>query len=217
MQAYIDDSGYLIAPGIQPAPRPHIEHGTLTTIRGIIVHQADSDTAQSTLSAYMKVGANGAHFLIDRDGTIYQTASLKRRTRHVGKLRSKCIAEHTCSPSELHILRNNEARPSVINRIEMRKTVPARYPSNDDAIGIEIVGRCTLPAEYDQPGLTREARERIRGEKGIFEPVSVAQNAALHRLVADLTALLKVPEDQIYRHPEVSRKNPTEAETARWK
>ena len=29
---------------------------------------------------------NGAHFLIDRDGAVYQTASMHKKTWHVGKL-----------------------------------------------------------------------------------------------------------------------------------
>ena len=103
MTVSIDERGYLIAPGVRHAPRPAIEHGALTAIKGIIVHQTDSDTAAATLNGYLTAGANGAHFLIDRDGAVYQVASLKKKTWHVGKLRSRCLAQHTCSPAELMI------------------------------------------------------------------------------------------------------------------
>ncbi|WP_240754345.1 N-acetylmuramoyl-L-alanine amidase [Lampropedia aestuarii] len=74
-----------------------IEKGPMPLIAGIIVHQTDGPTAQSAFNGYT-AGKNGAHFLIDRDGTIYQTASLAQTTWHVGKLRSRCIAEKRCTP-----------------------------------------------------------------------------------------------------------------------
>src|ERR1035437_8490823 len=49
--------------------------------------------AQSALSSYNNPSANGTHFLIDKDGTIYQTASVFQQTWHVGKLRSRCRSE----------------------------------------------------------------------------------------------------------------------------
>lgn len=217
MAAYIDQQGYLVAPGVQARPRPHIEHGELTIIKGIIVHQTDSDSADATLNSYLRAGANGAHFLIDRDGMIYQTASLKKKTWHVGNLKSKCLALHTCTAAELPELQKNAQKPTALNRIEMRKSVPDRYPGNNDAIGIEIVGKCILPKEYIKENMSADAIQRLRGEKGVFEPINIAQTAALQRLVVELTALLQVPEDQIFRHPEVSRKNPTEAASAQWK
>jgi N-acetyl-anhydromuramyl-L-alanine amidase AmpD len=216
MTVSINEKGYLNAPGILHAPRPALEHGALTTIKGIIVHQTDSDTAAATLNGYMNAGANGAHFLIDRGGTIYQVASLKKQTWHVGKLRSRCFAQHTCSPAELVIQKKNEFRPNIVNKLEMRKTVPHRYPSNNDSIGIEIVGRCILPRHLDKASLSKGERERLRGEKGVFEPVNIVQQASLQRLIATLSMLLQVPSSEIFRHPEVSRKNPTEAGTAAW-
>ncbi len=39
---------------------------------------------------------------------------------------------------------------TAVNRIEMRKSVPPRHPSNEDSTGIEIVGKCNLPAAARQ-------------------------------------------------------------------
>jgi hypothetical protein len=63
----IDQSGYIWYPSINLAISHHIEKGMMTHINGIIVHQTGSATAQSTLNAYSRPGANGAHFLIDKE------------------------------------------------------------------------------------------------------------------------------------------------------
>ena len=55
---------------IRREPRPTIEHGAMKSVRGIIVHQTGSSTAAGTLSSYKNAGANGAHFLIDKDGKL---------------------------------------------------------------------------------------------------------------------------------------------------
>lgn len=103
----------------------------LKKVTGIVIHQTNSQTADSTFNAYTagrknpKTGAIeyfGAHFLIDRgsgtykenkkdkpytgiDGKIYQTAHLTQKCAHAGNLKSKT------------------------------------YPTNSHSIGIEIVAR----------------------------------------------------------------------------
>ena len=58
---------------------PKIERKEMPEVNGLVIHQTDSPTVSSTLNSYALKGVNGAHFLIDKDGTIYQTASLKRK------------------------------------------------------------------------------------------------------------------------------------------
>ena len=70
-----------------------------------------------------------------------------------------------------------------------------------DSIGIEIVG-----VSSKVPG---------KDEK-VYEPVNERQNASLKWLIRELTDTMSVPSDEIYRHPEIARKNATEASTARW-
>jgi N-acetyl-anhydromuramyl-L-alanine amidase AmpD len=101
---HIDSQGYILDERVKRTPRPLIEHGILHRINGIIVHQTGGASGASSLSSYTLQNANGAHFLIDKDGTIYQVASLQRQTWHVGKLRSRCVAEHRCTPTELRAL-----------------------------------------------------------------------------------------------------------------
>lgn len=190
----VDNQGYIISDRVTRTPRPNIEHGVLSRIRGIIVHQTGGKSAASSLSSYLLQSANGAHFLIDKDGTIYQVASLRKQTRHVGKLKARCLVENRCTPTEITALKTFS--PTAEHRRESAKQVPQRYPSNEDSVGIEIVGALT--------------------SEGVYETVNAAQNASLHWLVAELTSTLGVPMSEIFRHPEVSRKTPSEAASASW-
>lgn len=57
-------------------------------VNGIVLHRTESSTAASTLSTWRSRDAGtGAHFLIDVDGTIHQTVSLRHQAWHVGRYR----------------------------------------------------------------------------------------------------------------------------------
>jgi N-acetyl-anhydromuramyl-L-alanine amidase AmpD len=198
----IDKDGLVQDPRVRIARSAHMERGAMHQVRGIIVHQTDSDAASATLNSYRNTGAAGAHFLIDRDGTTYQTASVYQGTWHVGRLKARCMAEHRCTPVEVAALKKFSPRGE--NEREMKKSVPERYPSNQDSIGIEIVG-LALPRGPAVPD-----------ERKTYEAVSDAQNASLKWLVAALSSALGVSMTEVFRHPTVSRKNQTEAATARW-
>ena len=86
----------------------------------------------------------------------------------------------------------------------MSKPVPQRYPSNEDSVGIEIVGAVIA------------GRGQNLAEQGVYEAVNAQQNASLHWLISELTSTFGIPMTEIFRHPVVSRKNPTEAESALW-
>ena len=144
----IDDKGVISDSRIINSISSYIEHGPMPVVQGIIVHQTDSSTASSSLNSYSNPKANGAHFLIDKDGTIYQTASVYKSTWHVGKLRSRCLAEMTCEPAELKLAQKWD--PNGTHRREKVKNVPNRFPSNDDSIGIELVGKA-LPNPAKKP------------------------------------------------------------------
>jgi N-acetyl-anhydromuramyl-L-alanine amidase AmpD len=191
---HVDSQGYILDERVKRTPRPLIEHGNLHRITGIIVHQTGGASGASSLSSYTQQNANGAHFLIDKDGTIYQVASLQRQTWHVGKLRSRCVAEHRCTPTELKAL--SHFSPTAENHREMKKQVPERYPSNEDSVGIELVGA-------------------VNGQ-GVYEAVTAQQNVSLHWLIAELTSTFRVSMSEIFRHPVVSRKNPSESQSASW-
>jgi len=190
----IDQLGRVQNPRIKLAISPAIEHGEMKVIHGIIVHQTDSATAQSTLNGYKAPKSNGAHFLIDKDGTIYQTASVYKKTHHVGFIKSRCIAEHSCTPVELKALQGKRVG-AEIGKVEKNKDFPKRYPFNDDSIGIENVSLA---------------------KNGVYEPLTAPQQASLTWLINELTQTIKVPMTQVFRHPEVSWKLSSEGASAKW-
>ena len=188
-----------VAPSGKASRMTGIERGALNDVKGIVVHQTESPTAQSTFNSYSKPGANGAHFLIDKDGSIYQTASLEQKTQHVGRLKSRCQAEGDCSPADAKA--NKRWDPGAMNQREQAKPAGERFPSNSDSIGIELVGEA-LP---------------VKGQKEkVYETVTDAQNAALSWLVKELKSEYAVPDSEVFRHPDISWKNMTEASTAKW-
>jgi N-acetyl-anhydromuramyl-L-alanine amidase AmpD len=197
---FISKQGYVDADRINIKIFHTIERRPMDKVNGIVVHQTGGSTAQSTFNSYQSVGANGAHFLIDKDGTIYQTASLRKTTDHVGKLKSKCLVKKTCSPIEFKKVFSMRNKYMELSRFESRKKFPDRYPDNSDSIGVELVG-----------GIASGA-----GGNLIYEQVTDQQNDSLRWLVSELTDTLGVSMREIYRHPDLSYKVETEAKTAKW-
>ncbi|GKS82777.1 N-acetylmuramoyl-L-alanine amidase [Acidovorax sp. SUPP1855] len=192
-----------------------IERSEMNKVSGIIVHQTGSPTENSTFNSYRSANANGAHFLIGKEGSIYQTASILRRTNHVGPLKARCLAELRCSPAE--IAQYKKASPTTMHKAEMTKVVPGRYPSNADSIGIEIVGMASLPPGIKMPaGLSTEQQRAFLGNNAVYEALTNHQQVALQYLIDALSETLHISKAEVHRHPEVSRKNATEAATATW-
>lgn len=194
----INNQGMVTSPDVKIERRPLLERGPMPTVHGIIVHQTDSHTAASSLESY-KTHPVGAHFLIDKDGTVYQTASVHERLSHVGKLRARCVAEDSCAPKEASLI--NKMGPTERHLHEKVKAVPDRYPDNTDSIGIELVGKAVQVPGHKEP---------------VYEAVTPQQNAALSRLINNLTHTLNIDRQEIFPHPTVSQKMPSEASTARW-
>jgi N-acetyl-anhydromuramyl-L-alanine amidase AmpD len=208
MSITIDAAGMVTDARVKNSRSAAIERGDLKSVAGIVIHQTDSDTAAATLNGYKNAGANGAHFLIDTDGTIHQTASVYQRTNHVGKLKSRCIAEASCAVADYPA----KAGAATINAIELKKALPARYPSNSEAIGIELVGKSALPANFQAPKYAANwPKDRLLGEFGVYPTPNSQQIFSLKWLVEELMQALNVAASELFEHPTVSWKNPTEA------
>lgn len=214
MLVEIDKHGMISHARVRHARSPQIERGKRAgAITGIVVHQTDADTLASSLNSYGNAGANGAHFLIDTDGTIYQTASIHQRTNHVGPLKARCLITGKCAPRDFPA----RAGAMAIHRIEMRKAPHDRYPGNAEAIGIEMVARARLPVGFKDPNIrAKRSLEKLRAEFGIFPAPSAAQNQALSWLVSVLENSMQIAPDQVFPHSDISWKNPTEAQGANW-
>jgi len=200
----INKDGMVRSAQIEAHRYTSLERGDMPVVNGIVVHQTGGSTAQSTFNSYSNTTV-GAHFLIDKDGAIYQTASLYKRANHVGLLRSRCLERHNCQPADLKRLQTATLRQR--STMEHGKAFPDRFPSNRDSIGIELVGEYNRNPDF---GTVRGADEYL------YVPVTDEQNAALRWLVGELRRLLRVAAEEVYRHPEVSYKTPTEAATASW-
>ena len=200
--ASINDQGMIVDPKVKLKRYLNLEHGPLAGVKAIVVHQTDSSTIAPILSAY-SAATVGAHFLIDKNGQIYQTASINKRCYHVGKyLKSKCLTinPQKCDSqfvSKIASMKFTE-RKTAINKHERAKDFPDRYPVNSDSIGIEMIGVHTSETTYEAP--------------------TVQQNASLKWLVNSIHSLVvNISKDEVYRHPDLSYKNPGEASGAKWK
>ena len=145
----IDSDGIVQDARVTQAIHSTIEHGPMPRVNGIIVHQTGGASALSALSGYKQLGADGAHFLIDKDGTVYQTASVFKVTHHVGQLKARCMSEMRCTPTELAALKGKGVGVGI-GRVEAKKQWPDRFPGNSDSIGIEIVGQAFPLDEPDR-------------------------------------------------------------------
>jgi N-acetyl-anhydromuramyl-L-alanine amidase AmpD len=197
-------NGSVIHTKIQQKRYPGLEHGSLNTVHAVVVHQTDAPTAQHTFNAYTKDG-HGAHILIDKLGAIYQTALVTKKTYHVGKLKSRCLGTKVCTQQELAAATNIlyakgksfAVRIRELHKHEAKKNYPDRFPSNEDSIGIELVGAYNKTTKQ-------------------YEAVTAAQNNSLKWLLNELYSHFALAKDDVYRHPTASRKHPTEASTATW-
>ena len=196
--------GKLISGEVTDKITAKIEKGKLAAIDALIVHQTGGATAASALASY-KTGSTGAHFLIDTDGTICKTARITQKCWHIGKIRSRCYELKLCSADELKavnkiLFKKGEAysvRVDKLHTYESAKAYPDRYPTNEDALGIELVGA-------------------FHSKTDAYDTVSADQNASLTWLVKALLAYAKLTAADVYRHPEVSYKTATKAKTAEW-
>lgn len=83
--------GFIQSEFVQKQQITDIERGNIETPKGIVLHRTVSSSTESTINAFKqgRDGVNyGTHFVVGKDGTITQTASLDKYTLHVGKTRN---------------------------------------------------------------------------------------------------------------------------------
>jgi N-acetyl-anhydromuramyl-L-alanine amidase AmpD len=204
---------------------PHLHYlGPMPKVRGIIVHQTATETDAQVMNNIWngknKDGSvrrpDGAHFLIDKDGTIYQTALLNQQASHVGLIQARCLVKMTCTAAELPDLKRWRDNPGGGNARrtydhEKVKPHPIRYPSNVDSIGIECVG---MAYGRDKDGKLLPNQKDVPAHKKIFDPLTDEQKESLRWLIWALGQTLEVPMAEVFRHSIMGVKNKTEAISA---
>jgi N-acetyl-anhydromuramyl-L-alanine amidase AmpD len=177
---------------------PNLEHGTLSMVNAIVIHRTAAGTAESTLNAW-KTKKSGAHFLIDKNGKIYQTAGLDKKCWHMGYVVAKCRLESSCTKKDGKVINSilhgkgkwSDKFKKVLQH-ERQKSYPDRYPMNSDSIGIELVGLYLGGKTSD---------------KGPFEKMTESQAFSFLWLITKLLEKYKLSfADDIYAHGEVARK-----------
>jgi N-acetyl-anhydromuramyl-L-alanine amidase AmpD len=106
------------------------------------------------------------------------------------------VVHQTAAYAKLSALRW-VARINYIDQTERAKFYPDRFPVNSHSVGIELVG-----SHLDDK---------------TYEPVTPPQNVSLQWLVGELSNQFKLGATDIFRHPDVSYKNPGEAAGAKWR
>lgn len=186
---YVGENGFVQNAGFVHRPIAALEKGVITGPVAAVLHRTVSTTAGSALNSFSS--GIGTHFLIDKDGTTYQTASLRKYTAHVGPIRSRCLAEGACDPEEAKRLR--QLGPRDGHNHEKVKLYPDRYPKNEDSVGIEVVAMYHESTKsWDAP--TPEQTESVR------------------TLIGLLKRFYGFGDDDVYAHDTISRKTAGEGQ-----
>ncbi len=140
----------------------------------------------------------GAHFLISPTGTIYQTARIDKICYHVGYIKAYCMETKSCTAQDVELYNTiansklgGEEKWKKIHENESKKEWSMRYPTNNDSIGIEVVGSPKDGIHYPAP--------------------NARQNASSKWLVAFLLNHFNLDSSRVFSHGRVSpHKKPTE-------
>lgn len=199
------DEGLLVHPIIIKKLCSPISHGARTdSVKAAVLHQTSASTLTSTLNSYQnpKGTLMGSHFVIDKDGKIYQTARIGEICWHVGAIRSRCYDGGGCTAGDtdsiktiMKTVKPFKAMTVALHEHEKKKSYPERYPINEDSIGIECVGEAP---------------------NDVYVPRTDEQQSSVNLLLSMLSLHLGITASDLYRHPQVSYKTETEASSLKW-
>ena len=174
------------------------DKGAITPV-AIVLHRTENNSTSGTVSGF-KSGI-AAHFVVGKDGEIIQTVGTDRKAQHVGKIRSRCEQEKTCSVEDGKVIKKIwEGKTSYGDRVEkvhnheLGKSYPDRYPYNGDSIGIEVVGAYTASSKT-------------------WDAVPADQADSVAYLVNLLKKELSLTNADIYVHEKISYKTEGEGQT----
>lgn len=189
---YIGKNGYVQNAGFIHQPIAVLEKKDMTGPVAIILHRTDGGNVQSALNS-----ANsgiGTHFYVDKDGSVYQAASLLKHTSHVGRIRSRCYEAGACPADEMARIRGFGWAPRKVHDHEKIKDYPARYPLNEDSIGIETVSRCVKNCGPNDGGTPE------------WEAPTPEQVESIANIIGILQKAYSLTDSDVYEHDLISYK-----------
>lgn len=163
-----------------------IEQGSITTVNAVVLHRTGGASMASAIATF-KSSAIGTHFIIDKDGTIKQTANTDKYTYHIGKVRARCMEEGTCSAEEAKKIKDFGWSPDKIHTNEKTKNYPDRYPINTDSLGIEVVGKYSKSTKS-------------------WDQATAQQKKSINFLIKKLQKTYNLTDRDIYEHDKISYK-----------
>lgn len=198
----VNNDGWITHSKVRQEHRPAIEHSPIAQVSAVVLHRTATANAQSVLNAW-NTRKSGTHFLIAEDGSIYQSASLKKQCWHVGQLYSRCRKTSSCSQEDAAVIEQLLHRKNaswgekfrLVTRHELGKGYPERFPHNHDSLGIEIVGV-------------------MSAENKIYELPSAEQQKSLFWLVDELIRSYSLSLTDIYAHGDIAHKEPSEGKAS---
>ncbi|MEN1929675.1 N-acetylmuramoyl-L-alanine amidase [Luteimonas sp. MJ250] len=192
VEVYIGENGYVQNAGFTIKPIAALEKGKMDGPKAIVLHRTEGASVQSALDS---AGTGiGTHFYVDKDGTVYQTASLLKHTYHVGKIKSRCMVDGTCPADETRQITGWGWSPSKVHNHEKVKAYPARYPMNTDSVGIETVSRCVKNCGPKDKGVPE------------WEPPTAEQKSSIATIVGILKKEYGLTSADIHEHDLISYK-----------
>lgn len=190
---YVNSEGYIENAGVKRNDISELNQGKIEKINAIVLHRTNSSTKESALSSF-KSGI-GTHFLIDKNGDIYQTAGLSTYVYQIGFIQARCENDKACTSMDKKILNKINAQKhksyskifEEIHEYEILKKYPIRYPYNGDAVGIEVV------AKYHKNTKTWEASTN-------------EQKKSVNKLVDILINIYELTNEDVYEHDKIGHK-----------
>jgi N-acetyl-anhydromuramyl-L-alanine amidase AmpD len=91
----VNGEGYIENAGVKRNDISELNQGKIEKINAIVLHRTNSSTKESALSSF-KSGI-GTHFLIDKNGDIYQTAGLSTYVYQIGFIQARCENDKACT------------------------------------------------------------------------------------------------------------------------
>jgi len=187
----LDKDGFFVSKKITKKHKTILEHGKISSIKAIVLHRTNSSSVKNIIGN----SSEGTHFWIEKDGTIYQAASLNKKTWHVGSgLYSKEKDETGKGNYE------NTWPHKKRGAAELKKNYPNRYPINSDSVGIEVAGLWTKTSGKETTG-------KYKGElKGKWDDLTKEQEKSIVCICQALKKEYSLNNSDIYAHDEIKPK-----------